>query len=128
MKELRFSYNWNKKLDCKSFSTVRIANLTKYVLLDEYEVVLTTKGTSPDISKGIAILQHISYFNLYKVSPAISYLDANLSVFEFQKLVLKMYSKSNVDFRTAKLAFMVFQYIPIVNKEAQLALSEEFQK
>lgn len=127
MKTLEFSYNWNRKLDCKSFSTVRIENPSKYILLDEYLVILKTKGKGPDIDKGIARLQSISHFFLDKVSPAISYLDANLNVFEFQKLVLRMYKNHNINFQAQRLSFLVFQYIPISQPEKQEAQKLEME-
>lgn len=127
MKTLEFSYNWNRKLDCKSFSTVRIENPSKFILLDEYQIILKTKGNGPDINKGIARLQHISHFFLDKVSPAVSFLDANLNVFEFQKLVLQMYKNHNVNFKAQRLSFLVFQYIPISQPEKEKAKELEFE-
>ena len=38
LKSIHFSYNWNNKLGCKSFSTVRLWNQKKYQLLDLFEV------------------------------------------------------------------------------------------
>lgn len=108
MKELLFSYNWNKKLDCNSFSTVRLFNPSKFVLLDEYKIILETKGTTPNWEKGIARLQVIHTFNLFKVTPAITFLDSNLNVFEFQKLILTMYKNKNIDFKTQMFCFLVF--------------------
>jgi len=128
MKIIEFSYNWNNKLNCKSFSTVRIANPKKYVLIDEYEVILKTKGNGPDIHKGLARLQVIQFFKLFEVSPAITFIDANLSVIDFQKLVLKMYKNSSFDPRNQYMCFLVFQYLTINEPEKQLALSAEFQK
>jgi hypothetical protein len=127
VKTLEFSYNWNNKLNCKSFSTVRIKNLNKYVFLDEYQVVLKTKGTGADIQKGLARLQSIHYFHLHNVSPAISFLDSNLSVIDFQKLVLKMYKNKNIDFRKTELCFLVFQYLPIKEVEKKIAKEIEIE-
>lgn len=127
MKELLFSYNWNKKLDCNSFSTVRLENPKKYVLLDEFKVILQTKGNGPNIEKGIARLQVIHTFNLFKVTPAICFLDANLNVFEFQKLVLAMYKNKNIDFKTHNLSFLVFQYLRINEAEKKEARQLEAQ-
>jgi len=122
MEKIEFTYNWNNKLDCRSFSTVRLANSKKYVLLDDYQVYLKTKGNGPDIYKGLAKLQHIRRFNLFEVTPDITFLDANLNIFEFQKLLTTMYKNKLVDFRTQPLYFMIFQYYKIHETEKQKAL------
>lgn len=37
---LKFSKNWNSKLDCECFSTIRIYNPKRYVLKDHYAVLM----------------------------------------------------------------------------------------
>jgi hypothetical protein len=128
MKKIEFSYNWNNKLNCKSFSTVRLENPKKYKLLDIYEVILKTKGNSPDISKGLVRLQAIHNFYLHEVSPAISFLDANLSTIDFQKLVITIYKNKNVNFHMLKMSFLVFQYLPIKESEKLQMKQLEFEK
>ena len=111
MKTLNFSYNWNNKLNCKSFSTVRIENPSKYVLIDEYQIILTTSPKKEPVNFGVARLQSINSFYLHQVTPAVSFLDANLPVIDFIELVQKMYKNSNIDFKKQKISFLVFQYI-----------------
>ena len=110
-KQLSFSYNWNNKLQCKSFSTIRVYNPKKYVLLDEYDIVLNNNKGDIITKFGLARLQVIHKFKLYDVSPAITFLDANLSTIEFITLIKTMYKNKNVDFKNQFFAFMVFQYI-----------------
>jgi hypothetical protein len=111
MKTLEFSHNWNRKLDCGSFSTVRLFNPSKYVLLDLYSISLNDKQVHETIFKGVARLQSISNFQLDKVSPAISFLDSNLPVIDFIKLVKTMYKNKKINFNTQKMSFLVFQYL-----------------
>jgi hypothetical protein len=111
MKKINFSYNWNNKLECKSFSTVRLENPEKYQLLELFEVVLKTKKNEPEIKKGIARLQVVNSFYLDKVTPGMSFLDANLPVIDFIKLVQTMYKNKGIDFKKKKLSFLVFQYL-----------------
>lgn len=111
MQTLYFSYNWNNKLDCKSFSTVRIENPGKYQLLELFEVVLKTKKNEPEMKKGIARLQAVNSFLLDKVSPGMSFLDANLPVIDFISLVKTMYKNKGIDFKKKKMSFLIFQYL-----------------
>ena len=111
MKSLPFSYNWNNKLNCQSFSTIRICNPSKYVLLDVYEIILKSGKNQPPAKKGIARLQSISNFYLDKVSPAMSFIDTNLSVIDFIQMVKKMYKNFNINWKTKQMSFLVFQYL-----------------
>jgi hypothetical protein len=117
MERIEFNYNWNQKLNCRSFSTVRIENPKKYILNQECQVVLKQAGNRPEIMLGIARIKYITNFLLYAVNPGISYLDANLSPDDYKIMVLKMYKNANIDFHTHRLSFIIFQYIPIKEPE-----------
>lgn len=109
---IHFSYNWNNKLNCKSFSTVRIWNPDKYELLDIYQITLKVSAKQPEVLKGFCRLQAINKFYLSQVTPGISFLDANLSRIDFHDLILKMYKNKNIDFKRTYLCFLVLQYLP----------------
>jgi hypothetical protein len=115
MKKLEFSYNWNNKLDCRSFSTVRLANPNKYQLLELYEVIQHNGKNKPVLKRGIARLQAITPFYLDKVTPGITFLDTNLPKIDFIKLVKTMYKNKNIDFNKKRMYFLIFQYLD--NKE-----------
>ena len=110
LKSIHFSYNWNNKLSCKSFSTVRLWNPKKYELIDLFEVTLKKDAKNPKVSLGIARLQVINKFLLHKVTPGISFLDANLTVIDFQQLVKTMYKNKGINFKEHQMCFLVFQY------------------
>lgn len=111
LKSIHFSYNWNNKLNCKSFSTVRLWNEKKYQLIDLYEVTVKKDAQHPKMSLGIARLQVINKFLLHKVTPGISFLDANLTVIDFQQLVKTMYKNKRINFKEHPMCFLVFQYL-----------------
>lgn len=113
LKSIHFSYNWNHKLNCQSFSTVRLWNEEKYQLLDLFEVTVKENAQHPKVSLGIARLQVINKFLLHKVTPGISFLDANLTVIDFQQLVKTMYKNKGINFKEHPMCFLVFQYLKI---------------
>ena len=108
---IKFSYNWNNKLECKSFSTVRISNENKYRLLAIYQIVMTNKKGEIIKDFGLARLQSITSFLLDNVSPAMAFLDSNLSKIDFIGLVSTMYKNKNINFKTKPLYFLVLQYL-----------------
>lgn len=120
LKEVHFSHNWNNKLNCDSFSTIRLRNDNKYVLLDLYKVFLKREVTNKEVDFSIVRLQSISHFYLHKVTPGITFIDANLPVIDFIELIKKMYKNKNIDFHRKQLSFLVFQHLsPDEIKELQ---------
>lgn len=87
--EIQFSYNWNNKLKCKSFTTVRIENHRKYLIGQEYYIRLNKEI----ISK--AKIRMISRLNLESINDFISFLDTGYSVDEFKSIMKKIYPKIN---------------------------------
>lgn len=111
IKKLKFSQNWNNKLSCNSFSTVRLWNSKKYQLIDVYQIILQRSVTGQFVDFGYARLQSISSFFLDKVSPAVTFLDANLDTIEFIQLIKIMYKNKNINWNYQKLGFYVFQFL-----------------
>lgn len=96
---LPFSYNWNNKLDCKAFTTIRIYNPTVHIPGTKVDPIF--KG----ISKGIGKIMEVKPFHLANLNPYISYLDTGYSVEECKGIILKMYPK--VDFNKKQLALIL---------------------
>ena len=82
---ISFSYNWNNKLDCKSFTTVRIYNEKKYVINQKYSIELCGN------LKKEAIIVNIKSFTVNNVNDYISYLDSGYSLEEFKNVLFRMY-------------------------------------
>lgn len=86
MKELKFSYNWNNKLDCKAFTTLRLSNRNKYKIGNQLKVIC---GNLEFVVEIISIKQ----MRLNQVNEFIAYIDTGYSLDEFKKLIIKMYQK-----------------------------------
>ena len=68
-KTIRFSYNWNNKLDNKAFTTIRLHNPNKYIVGNEYNVEINGK------QKGVAFLQDKRTLGINQLNDFICYLD-----------------------------------------------------
>lgn len=89
--QLSFSYNWNNKLDCKAFTTIRMFNPTQHIVGNKVEIDL--KGQS----KGSGTIMDIRRFLVKDLNAFVSYLDTGYSVAETQEIFRKMYSKTDLD-------------------------------
>lgn len=99
MDEIPFSYNWNNKLDCKAFTTIRIYNPKKHYAGNK----VTCTMHRQEVCTGIIV--DVKPFLLSQLNPFMSYLDTGYSVQDCTNLILKMYPK--IDFKVKKLAFIL---------------------
>ena len=95
MKELKFSYNWNNKLDCKVFTTLRLSS--KYEVGDLVEVKLNS------LYKFNAIIIGKKVIKMEKINDYIAYLDTGYDTDECRGILKKMYK--DVDWTTQNLYY-----------------------
>jgi hypothetical protein len=82
---LPFSYNWNNKLDCECFSSIRIWNDRKYIPGTKFKVVC--KGKSPFIAELVISNKiQIQHFTEYQ-----ALIDTGYSLKKLQEILQKMY-------------------------------------
>lgn len=84
---IEFSYNWNKKLDCNVFTTIRVKNENKYQVGNEFDVHLVGKSI-----KKVKIVA-ITYFVLKNINEFIAQIDTGYSRAETIKIMERMYGK-----------------------------------
>jgi uncharacterized protein YqfB (UPF0267 family) len=89
MEEIKFSQNWNLKLNNENFTTIRIKN-KKYQIGNLFNVTLRKKYL-----KTIEIIE-IKEFKLDKLNEFTARIDTGLSVVEAQQLIAAFYPKQNV--------------------------------
>jgi hypothetical protein len=90
--EIPYSKNWNNKLQCEVYTTIRVWNPTKYQKGRTFHAMLNGKlhhtGTIEDVRK-------IFFKDMHDW---VTRLDANLSSEEFKNMMRKMYqAKLNPD-------------------------------
>ena len=102
---LAFTNNWNNKLDCLCFSSIRIWQPNKFVIGNGFKVVL--KGQE----RGIAVLMQAQPFKLDKLSEGVALLDTGYSAAEVRELMNKMYATYiNDKGASAWFGFYIFKY------------------
>lgn len=87
--QLNFSYNWNNKLDCKAFTTLRLYNAVKHV--PGTPVRITLKGDE----KGRGHIAAVKPLRLAQINDYIGYLDTGYNGAETKKILSNMYPNSN---------------------------------
>ena len=97
MDEIRFSNNWNNKLDCNAFTTIRIAS-KKYVVGHEYEIITPTKRFTGKVIQ-------IKNFWLHNMNDYIAYLDTGYNTKDCTDILRRMYQ--TVDFQKTPLSLIL---------------------
>ena len=100
MKQINFFYNWNNKLDCNAFPTLRLSQ--SYSIGEIYEVLLKKKIICT------AQIVDIKEFYLHEINNYIAYLDSGYSPDECRKVLKTMYKNKNVDWDTQKIRMLLF--------------------
>lgn len=88
---INFSYNWNNKLNCKAFTTIRLKNVNKDQIGKEYNILLKKQLLKSAIIEDIKTI----YFN--QINEFIARVDTGYSAEETKNILKKMYSKINLE-------------------------------
>ena len=103
MRVISFSFNWNKKLDCDAFTTIRLYQPEKYIVGKRYKIQLKKEKQFK------AVIIDVKKFMLKDLSNFIAYLDTGYSKENCQSIITKMYSK--VDFTTQYLSLILIHKV-----------------
>lgn len=106
MKRINFSHNWNNKLCCKSFTTIRLRDDKKYKEGEKYNITLTKGKEVTNVSIGRVIA--LKHFKLDKLNEYIAHLDTGLNVKECRRTLLRLYDK--VDFTKQELSLILINH------------------
>lgn len=99
---IKFSYNWNNKLNCKAFTTLRLHNQTKYRVGKLFEIELNGKPM------GKAILQEVRTASLKHLNEFVCFIDTGYSRAQTIGMLQKMYPK--IDLNKAYFDFCLLVY------------------
>lgn len=101
MIDITFSYNWNNKLDCKAFTTIRIYNPARHYTGQRVRAVL--KGEN----KGEGFIAAVKPFMLASLNEFMARLDTGYTVEECRNVILKMYPSVNLELQKLALILIV---------------------
>lgn len=101
MNELVFTQNYNNKLNCHAFTTLRLQNTNRHVLFAEYKIMLGKQHLKN------AQLRAIKHIDISQINDYIALLDTGLPAINCVALIKSIYP--NVDFSQQKLSFLLFQ-------------------
>ncbi|GIW67773.1 MAG: hypothetical protein KatS3mg096_641 [Candidatus Parcubacteria bacterium] len=87
MQTINFNYNWNNKLNCKSFTTIRPKS-SKYKIGEKYKIMLKNQFLYD------AVIVDIRTFKLDKVNEFIARIDTGYSKEECVDIMKKMYGEN----------------------------------
>lgn len=97
---INFSYNWNNKLACSSFTSFRILS-TKYQIGHFYDIQLHNKTLFE------AKLTEMKVMKLNQVNEFIARIDTGFSKDEFIGLVKTMYKNKIQDFENVEFVLLL---------------------
>lgn len=117
---LNFSTNWNKKLDCDFFSTIRLWN--EAVHYEGKEVEIYDNSTKQSRYKGRGKYVIVSRFKLCQLKPANAMLDTGYSLEETRNIIRTMYHKKINNVEQADFAYIIVQKIKEEHKQNTLEL------
>lgn len=100
--KIRFSYNWNNKLDNKAFTTIRVHNPGKYIAGKTFDIEL---NESP---KGVAILKEKRTIHPDQLNDFICYLDTGYNRQETISILQRMYKNMNPQTALFDLCLLVY--------------------
>ena len=101
--KLEFSYNWNKKLDCISYTTLRLANLNKYQIGRKFGVYLNGKYHHD------AEIIDVKSVGLDQINEWIARLDTGYSREKCIDIIQKMYKGKPINWEIQKLNWVLFR-------------------
>jgi hypothetical protein len=99
---IKFSYNWNNKLDNHAFTTIRIHRPQKYKVGNNYRIDLNGE------TKGRAIMQDIRVLKIEQLNEFICRLDTGCNRQETLHILQRIYS--SVDFKSVVFDFCLLVY------------------
>ena len=120
MEALKFSTNWNKKLDCEVFSTIRLWNTA--VHYEGKEVEIYDNSRKPGTYKGRGVYVQVSEIKLHQLKPAAALLDTGYSLNETQSIIRTMYFKKVPDVDKASFAYCIIRKVKINHQQNTLGL------
>ena len=109
LKSIKFTYNWNNKLKCNYFTTMRLANPEKYKVGNQHKILFLENGVYRDY--GIGEIVAIRNLRLHQLNIFICGLDTGYSVDQTKQIIYKMYKNRIADINHADFNLVLYRKI-----------------
>jgi hypothetical protein len=116
METIKFSFNWNKKLETDIFTTIRLENPNKYRQGEQYLLRLEERGRL--IDRGICEIIEITTIKLFQLKPYAAYLDTGYNLDATKDIIYKMYPAT--DWQKQNLYYMLIRKVKQTNEMPKL--------
>lgn len=104
MNIMSFSHNWNRKLDCISFTTLRLHN-DKYKAGDKWAVQY-----KHSIKPFWAQIVEKRVIRLEDINEFMARIDTGYDAYECRNILRTMYKNKGINWATQKLDFILMSY------------------
>jgi len=111
IQDLEFSVNWNNKLHCESFTSIRLSNPKKYNVGAEYRVVLFgNAGHTVKIFPKLVTCIGKAKVKMSDFTEYMCWLDTGKSMEDTKALIRDLYRFKTVDVDKATFDYCLFKY------------------
>lgn len=100
MSQIEFSRNWNNKLNCFVFTTIRPSNPNRYVLSQTYDILLNKSKL-----KQCKIIK-INRVTGDKLTDYVCYLDTGYDSQATRQILSRMYSNQDINTMSFDIIFL----------------------
>ena len=106
METIRFNKNWNQKLCCDNYTTIRLHS-NKFYVGNILETVCKTDNSE---IKEMAKVVYVRSYRLNDIPEEVFWTDCGMSKEHAIQMIEKMYLKYNIHIHSAKWDVMVLQH------------------
>jgi hypothetical protein len=99
--KINFSYNWNNKLNCDAFTTLRLRDDSKYFAGAQGEAYLKNELVSA------VMIVAIKHFTIDKINEHIARVDTGYPREKAIAIIKTMYKNRNLNWETQRLSFIM---------------------
>ncbi len=104
MNNINFKTNWNKKLNCKCFTSIRLHNPQKCFISEVFAVILNNRVI------GYAKLRQVKTIGINEITDYMAMLDTGYNAAKTREIIYQMYKHKAINWKTQKLDYCLFEY------------------
>lgn len=116
-KYIRFQRNWNNKLSCNYFTTIRLPR-ENYKVDNTLKLMLHENGIYRDM--GYVRIIEVKPIRPYQINDWMAFLDAGMSADKLREMFYFMYKDKVDDFEKTELVYMILEKVKNAEKQQQL--------